>query len=61
MASPELVTAYAIAGDLTFNPEKDTLVGAGECLTATAGGVGGAVRNTLRSKGRGTGGDPERM
>ncbi|GIL55400.1 hypothetical protein Vafri_10960 [Volvox africanus] len=28
VASPELVTAYAIAGDLTFNPEKDTLVGA---------------------------------
>ena len=30
VASPELVTAYAIAGDLSFNPEKDTLVGAGE-------------------------------
>lgn len=29
VASPELVTAFAIAGDLTFNPEKDTLVGAG--------------------------------
>jgi len=28
VASPELVTAMAIAGDLTFNPEKDTLVGA---------------------------------
>ena len=28
VTSPELVTAYAIAGDLTFNPEKDTLVGA---------------------------------
>lgn len=28
VASPELVTAFAIAGDLTFNPEKDTLVGA---------------------------------
>ncbi|GAX84135.1 hypothetical protein CEUSTIGMA_g11558.t1 [Chlamydomonas eustigma] len=28
VASPELVTAYAIAGDLSFNPEKDTLVGA---------------------------------
>lgn len=35
MASPELVTAFAIAGDLTFNPEKDTLVGAD-------GKVGGA-------------------
>lgn len=23
-----MVTAYAIAGDLTFNPEKDTLIGA---------------------------------
>jgi hypothetical protein len=29
VASPELVTAFAIAGDLTFNPEMDTLVGAG--------------------------------
>ncbi|KAJ9528630.1 hypothetical protein QJQ45_020393 [Haematococcus lacustris] len=28
VASPELVTAFAIAGDLTFNPEKDTLIGA---------------------------------
>lgn len=28
VASPEIVTAFAIAGDLTFNPEKDTLVGA---------------------------------
>jgi len=28
VASPELVTAFAIAGDLTFNPERDTLVGA---------------------------------
>lgn len=28
VASPEMVTAYAIAGDLTFNPEKDTLIGA---------------------------------
>lgn len=27
VTSPELVTAFAIAGDLTFNPEKDTLVG----------------------------------
>ena len=27
VASPELVTAFAIAGDLSFNPEKDTLVG----------------------------------
>ena len=26
VASPELVTALAIAGDLTFNPEKDSLV-----------------------------------
>jgi hypothetical protein len=26
VTSPELVTAFAIAGDLTFNPEKDTLV-----------------------------------
>ena len=29
VASPELVTAFAIAGDLTFNPEKDSLVAAG--------------------------------
>ena len=29
VTSPELVTAFAIAGDLTFNPEKDTLVGDG--------------------------------
>jgi len=28
VTSPELVTAFAIAGDLTFNPEEDTLVGA---------------------------------
>lgn len=28
VTSPEIVTAFAIAGDLTFNPEKDTLVGA---------------------------------
>lgn len=28
VTSPELVTAFSIAGDLTFNPEKDTLVGA---------------------------------
>lgn len=28
VTSPELVTAFAIAGDLTFNPERDTLVGA---------------------------------
>lgn len=28
VTSPELVTAYAIAGDLSFNPEVDTLVGA---------------------------------
>eukprot|EP00798_Chlamydomonas_sp_ICE-L_P001529 gene1529-32906_t len=28
VASPELTTAFAIAGDLTFNPDKDTLVGA---------------------------------
>ncbi len=28
VTSPELVTAFAIAGDLTFNPEKDTLIGA---------------------------------
>lgn len=26
VASPEIVTAYAIAGDLTFNPLKDTLI-----------------------------------
>jgi aconitase A len=32
VASPELVTAYAIAGDLSFNPEKDTLVGAGQSV-----------------------------
>ena len=25
MASPELVTAFALAGDLTFNPLKDKL------------------------------------
>jgi aconitase A len=29
VTSPEITTAFAIAGDLTFNPEKDTLVGAG--------------------------------
>lgn len=28
VTSPEMVTAFAIAGDLTFNPEEDTLVGA---------------------------------
>jgi len=28
VTSPELVTAFAIAGDLTFNPEKDTLIAA---------------------------------
>lgn len=28
VASPEIVTAFAIAGDMTFNPEKDTLVDA---------------------------------
>lgn len=28
VTSPEMVTAYAIAGDLTFNPERDSLVGA---------------------------------
>ncbi|GBF99166.1 aconitate hydratase [Raphidocelis subcapitata] len=28
VASPEIVTAFAIAGDLTFNPERDALVGA---------------------------------
>lgn len=28
VASPEIVTAFAFAGDLTFNPEKDTLLGA---------------------------------
>ncbi|KAI8469054.1 MAG: mitochondrial aconitate hydratase [Monoraphidium minutum] len=28
VASPEIVTAFAIAGDLTFNPETDALVGA---------------------------------
>jgi len=28
VTSPELVTAFTIAGDLTFNPETDTLVGA---------------------------------
>lgn len=28
VTSPEITTAMAIAGDLTFNPEKDTLVGA---------------------------------
>lgn len=34
VTSPELVTAFAIAGDLTFNPTKDTLVGAdGEEVT----------------------------
>lgn len=26
VASPEIVTAFAIAGDLTFNPAKDTLI-----------------------------------
>lgn len=28
VTSPELVTAFTIAGDLTFNPEEDTLIGA---------------------------------
>lgn len=28
VTSPEIVTAFAIAGDLTFNPEKDTLIAA---------------------------------
>ncbi|KAI3435493.1 hypothetical protein D9Q98_001559 [Chlorella vulgaris] len=28
VTSPEMVTAFAIAGDLSFNPERDTLVGA---------------------------------
>ena len=28
MTSPEVVTAFAIAGDLTFNPETDKLVAA---------------------------------
>ena len=28
VASPEIVTAFAIAGDLTFNPEKDAIIGA---------------------------------
>lgn len=28
IASPEIVTAITLAGDLTFNPERDTLVGA---------------------------------
>jgi aconitase A len=32
VTSPEITTAFAIAGDLTFNPEKDTLVGAGVVL-----------------------------
>lgn len=32
VTSPEITTAFAIAGDLTFNPEKDTLVGAGAVL-----------------------------
>ncbi|KAL4458005.1 hypothetical protein ABPG75_012870 [Micractinium tetrahymenae] len=27
VTSPEMVTAFAIAGDLSFNPEKDTLIG----------------------------------
>ena len=36
VTSPELVTAFAIAGDLTFNPTKDTLVGAdGQEVTLT--------------------------
>jgi aconitase A len=26
VASPEIVTAFAIAGDLTFNPKKGTLI-----------------------------------
>ncbi|WNJ21136.1 aconitate hydratase [Pontibacter sp. G13] len=34
VASPEIVTAFAIAGDLTFNPLTDTLVNeAGEAVT----------------------------
>ena len=28
VTSPEIVTAFALAGDLTFNPETDSLVGA---------------------------------
>jgi aconitate hydratase len=28
VASPEIVTAFAIAGDLTFNPETDAIIGA---------------------------------
>ena len=28
VTSPELVTAFTTAGDLTFNPEEDTLIGA---------------------------------
>jgi aconitate hydratase len=28
VASPDIVSAFALAGDITFNPEKDTLTGA---------------------------------
>lgn len=38
VTSPEMVTAFAIAGDLSFNPEKDTLVGAGGGVRGSGGG-----------------------
>lgn len=41
VTSPEMVTAFAIAGDLSFNPEKDTLVRAGR------GWGGGGGRRAL--------------
>ena len=42
VTSPEMVTAFAIAGDLSFNPEKDTLVGG---WVEQGGGGGGGCNN----------------
>ena len=35
VTSPELTTAFAFAGDLTFNPETDTLVSCNSMLCLT--------------------------
>ena len=44
VTSPEMVTAYALAGDLTFNPEKDTLVAAdGKEIKLETAATGGPV------------------
>ena len=40
VTSPEMVTAFAIAGDLSFNPEKDTLVGGWVGCGWAVGGLG---------------------